>query len=315
MATCALYADPLCKRHVTGEGHPERPARFDAVFNALEDAGLVREMPKLAARVASDDELALCHTREYIATARRDVQAGLPELSTGDTTVSADSFTIATHAVGGALNAVDALLEGTAERAFCLMRPPGHHATSDRGMGFCLFNAAALAARHAQRRHGLERVLILDWDVHHGNGTQDIFYADPSVLFCSTHQWPWYPGTGREDERGEGRGAGTTLNLPFPAGSGRDQILTALRHRLQPAMESFRPDLVVVSAGFDSRAGDPLGRFLLEDEDFAELTRMAAEIAGQYAQGRLLSVLEGGYSLSGLASAATAHVQVLAQES
>ncbi|MBI3470657.1 MAG: histone deacetylase, partial [Candidatus Solibacter usitatus] len=175
----------------------------------------------------------------------------------------------------------------------------------------CIFNNVAIAARYARRKRGVERVLIADWDVHHGNGTQDIFYADGSVFFFSTHQSPWYPGTGRSDETGEGKGKGRILNCPFPAGSGRKEISGAFRHRLVPAMDAFKPDLVILSAGFDSRMGDPLGRFTLTDAEFAELTQVCLEIAAKHAGGRLLSVLEGGYSLSGLAAAVTTHVQAL----
>ncbi len=203
-------------------------------------------------------------------------------------------------------------MTGAARNAFCAVRPPGHHANATRGMGFCLFNNIAIAARYAQRKFGIGRALIADWDVHHGNGTQDIFYADPSVFFFSTHQWPLYPGTGRANETGEGAGRGTTMNFPFPAGSGREEILGAVRNALIPAAREFQPELVLISAGFDSRIGDLLGQFTLTDDDFADLTRAVMEIADAHAGGRIVSVLEGGYNLGGLASAALSHVEALA---
>jgi acetoin utilization deacetylase AcuC-like enzyme len=305
--TTVLMADPIFREHLAGRAHPERPERYDAVIEGLARAGLLQRMRRAEARTATDDELLLCHTAEYLKTARRDVESGRPYLSTGDTDITPNSWEVAARAAGGVLNAVDAVLTGTARNAFCAVRPPGHHASASRGMGFCLFNNVAIAARHAQSRHGVGRVLIVDWDVHHGNGTQDIFYRDPSVFFFSTHQWPLYPGTGRADETGDGPGEGTTMNFPFPAGSGRSEILGAVENHLLPAAARFRPDLVLISAGFDSRAGDPLGSFTLSDEDFADLTRAVMGING----GRAVSVLEGGYNLDGLASSSSSHVAAL----
>jgi acetoin utilization deacetylase AcuC-like enzyme len=307
----ALLADPIYREHLAGRRHPERPERFDAVMEGLAGAGLLDRMLHVDPRAATPEELLLCHTPEYLRTARHDVESGSRLLSTGDTDITPNSFHIASQAVGGVLNAVDAVMAGQARNAFCVVRPPGHHANASRGMGFCLFNNVAIAARYAQRKFGLERVMIVDWDVHHGNGTQDIFYADPSVFFFSTHQWPWYPGTGRADESGVGAAEGATMNFPFPAGSGRREILGAMENALMPAARRFRPELLLISAGFDSRIGDLLGGFTLTDRDFADLTRVVMGIADRHAGGRVVSLLEGGYSLDGLASAAVAHVTAL----
>lgn len=308
-----LVADPVCKLHDTGWGHPECPSRYDAAYRALCTQGLIDLLEKIPCRPALNDELALCHTHDYIALVEAEIAAGGATLSTGDTEICSHSLEAARYAVGGVLNAVDAVCSGRVKNAFCLVRPPGHHATADRGMGFCLFNNAALAARHAQQRHDVARVLIVDWDVHHGNGTQDIFYEDDSVFYFSVHQWPSYPGTGARSETGLRRGAGATLNCPLPAGSGRAEIFAAFEDELGPAIEQFRPSLIIVSAGFDSRAGDPLGGFTLTDEDFAELTDWVLARARAHAGGRLVSILEGGYNLSGLSSAAAAHVRRLVE--
>ena len=309
----ALLADPIYRKHLEGRrGHPERPERFDAVEAAL--APLASRLDRIPSRAATDEELGLCHAPAYIRRAQAEIEAGEACLSTGDTDVTPNSWQVAIHAAGGVLNAVDAVCSGGASNAFCAVRPPGHHATASRGMGFCVLNNIAIGARYAQRKLGVARVAIVDWDVHHGNGTQDIFYADPSVFFFSTHQWPLYPGTGRADETGTGAGEGTTMNFPFPAGSGRHEILgTALEGSLMPAMERFRPELVMISAGFDSREGDLLGRFTLTDEDFRDLTRAVMEIAARSAASRVVSVLEGGYNLEGLAAATRAHVETLAE--
>lgn len=304
-----LVADPICKVHDTGWGHPETASRYDAAFRALCTSGAMDHMEKIPCRPALDEEIALCHVPSYIDLVRAESAAGAPTLSTGDADICPHSMEAACYAVGGVLNAVDAVVLGRVKNAFCLVRPPGHHAGANRGMGFCLFNNAALAARHAQRRHGIGRVLIVDWDVHHGNGTQDLFYNDDSVFYFSTHQAPWYPGTGAPEETGAGRGRGFTLNCPSAAGAGRAEMWPSYTDRLLPAMDTFRPELVILSAGFDSRAGDPLGSLLLTDEDFADLTRMMLDLARASAGGRVVSVLEGGYNLSGLGSAVAAHVQ------
>ncbi|HMO51496.1 MAG TPA: histone deacetylase [Kiritimatiellia bacterium] len=308
-----LVADPMVKEHQTGPDHPESPDRYDAAFLALCRSGLMDHLQKIPCRPALDEELAWVHAPGYVDLVRREIDAGGAWLSTGDTPLSPGSWNAALYAVGGVINAVAATCRGEVKNAFALVRPPGHHAGADTGMGFCLFNNIALAARAAQRRHGLSRVVIVDWDVHHGNGTQDIFYEDGSVFYFSLHQSPWYPGTGAAAEIGRGPGRGTTLNAPLPAGAGRKEVFAALESDLIPAMEHFQPDFVLVSAGFDSRRGDPLGEWNLTDEDFADMTHLLLKLAARHAGGRLVSVLEGGYHLGGLASAVVAHVQALVE--
>ncbi len=306
-----LVADARVKKHYTGPEHPEQSARFSAVMNRLEWTGLTHDLVRLPSRTATDDELALVHTRPYIELVDKEVSEKRHHLSTGDTDICPESSEIARLAAGCALSAVDAVFAREVQNAFCVVRPPGHHASAAVGMGFCLFNTIAIAARYARHKHSAERVLIVDWDVHHGNGTQDIFYQDGHVLFFSTHQSPWYPGTGAKNETGEGKGLGKIINCPLAAGSGRTEIVRAFREQLLPAASAFHPDLVLISAGFDSRQNDPLGNFMLTDADFKELTGMLLDLANKYSNGRLVSVLEGGYNLEGLALAAEAHVRAL----
>ena len=311
MPVTAIAADSRVKAHDPGPGHPEQPVRYSAVMNRLQSSGLLQRLLPVEVRAANDDELALAHSRNYLQLVAREVAQKRRQLSTGDTSINSSSHEVARLACGCVLSAVDAVFSQTATNAFCAVRPPGHHAGASRGMGFCLFNHVAVAARYAQSKYGAQRVAIVDWDVHHGNGTQDIFYEDGSVLFCSTHQSPWYPGTGAARERGEGEGAGATVNCPFPAGSGQREIVGAFQEVFIPAIDQFKPELILISAGFDSRAGDPLGQFLLTDEDFRQLTDLMLDAAARHCENRLVSVLEGGYSLEGLANGTEAHVEGL----
>ena len=308
-----LVADPVAKIHDPGLGHPECPERYDAAYHGLCSGGLLDHLEKIPCRLATVDEIALAHDPAYIEQARREIASGLPALSTGDTDVCDQTFLAAQYAVGGVLNAVDAVCARRVKNAFCIVRPPGHHASAARGMGFCVFNNVAIAARRAQKVHACERVAIVDWDVHHGNGTQEIFYSDPSVFYFSTHQRPWYPDTGAASERGAGAGLGFTLNCPALSGAGRAEIMRCVTEEFVPAMDWFKPSLLILSAGFDSRAGDPLGEFQLTDDDFADLTRCMMDLANRHCGGRLLSVLEGGYNLAGLGLAVGAHVRTLAE--
>ncbi|MBE7543388.1 MAG: histone deacetylase [Bryobacteraceae bacterium] len=309
--TTGLVFDHTFRRHDPGPGHPESQERYLALSEALKKAGFLDSFPRLAPRLALDEDIHLVHTRPYLDTVAHDAARHAGTLSTGDTNICPETPEIARLAAGAALSAVDAVFQGHVRNAFAAVRPPGHHATASRGMGFCVYNNAAIAARYARKAWGVDRVLIADWDVHHGNGTQDIFYEDPHVFFFSIHQAPWYPGTGDSSETGAAAGKSTTLNCPFPAGTGRGPILDAFRKKLVPAMDAFRPDFVILSAGFDSRRGDPLGRFTLSDGDFIELTEITLEIAQKHANNRLISLLEGGYSPSGLASATIAHLEAL----
>ncbi len=305
------HYDPIYLEHDSGEGHPERAERLLAIDDRLRAADWYPSLALPTGRSAEVSELELVHDPRYVDLARAEILAGAPRLSTGDTNVSPLSYEVALRAVGGVLAAVDAVVQGRVKNAFCALRPPGHHATQDRGMGFCIFNHVAIAARYAQVRHGMGRVLIADWDVHHGNGTQDMFYADGSVFYMSTHQFPFYPGTGSTGETGEGAGAGLTMNRPFPAGAGDSEIVGAFRDDLLPAARRFAPDLTLVSAGFDSRVDDLLGGFRVTDEGYREMTRVMLEIASVAGEGRLVSVLEGGYNLEGLASGVFAHMDEL----
>jgi acetoin utilization deacetylase AcuC-like enzyme len=305
----AVHYDPIYERHDTGPYHPESAHRYRVLMAALEE--LPPEILRLRGRRAAVADVLLAHEAYYHDVVYRDVESFADQLRTGDTAICEESYEVALDATGAVLESVDAVMRGEVSAAFCAVRPPGHHATAARGMGFCIFNHIAIAARHLQRRHGLRRVAIIDWDVHHGNGTEAIFIDDPTVYYISLHERGIYPFTGPAEERGHGPGEGYTLNIPLPANSDGALALRMWDELITPALDSFRPEFLLISAGFDAREGDPIGGLRWSDETFAEMTRRAKALANAHCGGRVVSVLEGGYNPPGLAAAALAHVHAL----
>ena len=307
--TTLLITHSACLNHLTPAGHPERPDRLRAIERAFEDERF-QNLARVEAPAASFETIALCHPMDYV-TAIRDAtpQNGLAQLD-ADTSMSPGSFEAALRAAGGAVFAVDEVIAGKARNAFVATRPPGHHTEIARPMGFCLFNNAAIAARHAQKEHGIARAAVIDFDVHHGNGSQDIFWSDATVMYGSTHQMPLYPGTGAKNERGE---HDTIVNAPLRPGDGGVKFREAFESVILPRLRDFAPELIVISAGFDAHMRDPLANLNLLESDFEWGTRKLMEVADKYAQGRVVSVLEGGYDLQGLANSAAAHVAALMQ--
>lgn len=301
-----LYEHPIFLEHVTPAGHPERSDRIRAINVALEHPNFER-LERRQAPQANEDAVLLAHPEEHLIAVMREIPEEEGEINQieADTYASSKSLQAALTGIGGAMAAVDDVFTGRADNVFVAARPPGHHAEKMTAMGFCFFNNAAIAARHAQRAHGAERIAIVDWDVHHGNGTQDIFWDDASVLFCSTHQMPLYPGTGAKDEKGTHN---TIVNAPLSPNVGSDHFREAFKSRVLPALDDFRPDLIIISAGFDAHHRDPLAQINLTGEDFDWATGRVLELADRHAKNRVVSLLEGGYDLEGLAELAGMHI-------
>ena len=300
---------PACLNHLTPPGHPERPDRLRAIERAFADEQF-RSLIRAEAPAADLDTIALCHPMAYV-TAIRDASPknGMVQLD-ADTSMSPGSFEAALRAAGGGVHAVDEVVAGRASNAFVATRPPGHHTETARPMGFCLFNNASIAARYAQKRHGIDHAAVVDFDVHHGNGSQDIFWSDKTVMYCSTHQMPLYPGTGARGERGV---HDTVVNAPLSPGDGGPQFREAFESTILPRLRNFQPELIVISAGFDAHQRDPLANLNLLEADFLWATQKIMEVAQASANGRVVSMLEGGYDLEGLANSAAAHVSALMQ--
>ena len=308
--TVGLVTSPLCLAHDTGPGHPECAARLGAVLDRLASDGLRAELDEHTASRAPVAALERVHPSAYVEHVRATIAAGSRFVDSSDANVSRGSYDAALASAGGVLDATERVLSGAWSTAFVATRPPGHHAEESFAMGFCLFNSVVIAARAAQAA-GCERVAIVDWDVHHGNGTQHLTEHDPTLFYASLHQFPHYPGTGAQTERGVGDGEGSVLNCPQPPGSGDREWLGAFEDRVLPAVEAFAPDLVLVSAGFDAHRLDPLSQTRVETDAFRRLSEGLLEVAGRTCGGKLVAVLEGGYSLEGLAASASAHVGAL----
>ncbi|MET0503010.1 MAG: histone deacetylase [Candidatus Binatia bacterium] len=304
MARSAVVIDPEYLKHEPGEFHPEKPERIRALLDLAEklDRDKFQVLPPKA---ATRSDLESCHGRDYVALVESTSKASRYALD-GDTITSRDSFAVGLLAVGGFLRLIDSIAAGESKNGFALVRPPGHHALRDRAMGFCLFNTIAIGAHHLKRAYGVQRVMIMDWDVHHGNGTQDSFYEDPSVLFVSTHQFPYYPGTGAVSEAGLNAGEGYTVNIPLPAGCGDAEYLRVFHDVVVPAARKFAPEWILVSAGFDPHRRDPLGGMEVTESGFTAMARLLLHLADEHAGGKIAFLLEGGYDLAALRNSVAA---------
>ncbi|MEK9628047.1 MAG: histone deacetylase [Nitrospinota bacterium] len=309
MNKTGYISDPFYLKH-ENEPHPENPGRLNAIKSKIESSNYYNNLTLIQPRKATVDDIARVHDKGYIESVEQSCKNGVRNLDM-DTVISPDSYEAALLSAGAGLEAVDNILDGTVNNAFCAVRPPGHHAEQDRAMGFCLFNNVAVVARYAQEAKQLDKILIFDWDVHHGNGTQHSFYNNSSIFYSSTHQYPFYPGTGGNDETGSGDGLGSNLNMPMRAYSEDSDYLEAIENRLVPAIQKFNPDLIIISAGFDAHVNDPLAQIELSTECYGKMTQQLLKVAQDVCGGKILSMLEGGYDYSALSDSVQLHVETL----
>ena len=311
MGRVGLVSHPAFLEHDMGSHHPESPERLRAILSQLESTGIMSKLTRVDPRKAEKKWIKRIHAPAYVQRIDDKTPSSGYASIDPDTLMSPGSLEAAYLAAGGAMAAVDAIMDNQVDQVFCAVRPPGHHAEANRAMGFCLFNNVAIAARYIQERYGLQRVLIIDWDVHHGNGTQHAFEEDPSIIFFSTHQYPHYPGTGAGNERGQGKGEGTTINVPMYSGQGDEVYREVFQKVLVPAADAFKPEFVLISAGFDAHEDDPLASMAITTKGYGELTRIVSDIANIHCHGRIVACLEGGYNLQALAASVEQHILAL----
>ena len=315
MATeTAFVYDPIYLRHETPQGFPESPQRLLSIVKKLEKEKLIGRLLNLNYSPNALEWITTVHKKEYVERVKTSCQQGVAYVDSPDVPVSGKSYDAAVAAVGGVLAAVDAVMKEKVRNAFCALRPPGHHALKDKAMGFCIFNNVAVAARYIQKKYKLAKILIVDWDVHHGNGTQAAFYNDPTVFYFSVHQYPFYPGTGAASEKGTGKGLNFTLNAPLPVGCGDVEYQKVFEEKFKPAALNFKPDFILISSGFDAQINDPIGGMSVTPEGFTCLTRIVMDIARKCCSDRIVSVLEGGYNLEQLAASTAAHIKTMMKQ-